>query len=83
MKPYMEHISNYSFYKVIFLLAVLIPSVNFAATQGTLGTTSTGTVNISITIPALVQLTGLSDIAMGTSSSFPATGNTTACIYSN
>lgn len=71
-------------YKVSFIVSFfLLPSFVFAATQGTLGTTSTGTVNISITIPALVQATGFSDITLGSTSSFPATGNTTACIYSN
>lgn len=70
-------------YRVISFINILIPSLAFAATQGTLGTTSTGTVNISITIPSLVQITGLNDIALGSTSSFPATGNTTACIYSN
>jgi len=71
------------FHRVIFLLVSLLPSFVFAASPGTLGTTSTGTVNISITIPALVQITNLSDITLGSTSSFPASGNTTACIYSN
>ncbi|WP_133139417.1 hypothetical protein [Legionella genomosp. 1] len=68
----------------LMLLVVLTGSFNaFAATDGTLGTTSTGTVNVSITIPALVQISGLADIALGTPVAFPVTGNTTACIYSN
>jgi hypothetical protein len=73
----------YWFHQVIFLLFFLISSTVLAATQGTLGTTSTGTINISITLPALVEVTGFSDITLGSTSSFPATGNTTACIYSN
>ena len=36
-----------------------------AATQGSLGATSTGTVGISATIPARVQITGLSDFGFG------------------
>lgn len=66
-----------------FVLNLFFLSSVFAATQGTLGTTSTGTVGVSLTIPALVQITGLSDIVLGSVSSFPATGNTTACVYSN
>lgn len=70
--------------KILFLLILSfnIHSV-FAATDGTLGATSQGTVNISLTIPQLVRISGLSDIALGTVTSAPATGNTTACIYSN
>jgi hypothetical protein len=69
--------------KVISFISLIFSTLVFAATQGTLGTTSTGTINVSITIPALVQITGLSDITLGSTSSFPATGNTSACIYSN
>ena len=69
--------------KIIYTVSLVIPSLIFAATDGSLGTTSTGTVVVSITIPALVQITGLSDITLGSASTFPVTGNTTACIYSN
>lgn len=67
----------------LFLWVMLPLSQVFAATSGSLGTTSTGTLSVSITIPSLVQISGVSDIALGTPSSFPATGNTTLCIYSN
>lgn len=73
----------YPLFKVISLGFFLIPSYLFAASQGSLGTNSSGTVLISITIPALVQISGLTDIALGSTSTFPATGSTTACIYSN
>lgn len=66
-----------------FLYSTLTPFLAFSATQGTLGATSTGTVAVSITIPALVQISSLADITLGSTSTFPATGNTTACIYSN
>lgn len=69
--------------KTICLISFVLPSLVFGSTQGTLGTTTTGTVNVSITIPPLVEVTGLTDITLGSTSSFPATGNTTACIYSN
>jgi hypothetical protein len=66
------------------ILSTLVSPVAMSATQGTLGTTSTGTVAVSITIPSLVQITGLSDIALTpTTISGSVTGNTTACIYSN
>ena len=67
----------------LILVNLLIPSMALAATQGSLGTTSTGTVTVSITIPALVQISGLSDLTIASASSFPATASTTACIYSN
>lgn len=73
----------HSLFKYIPLLSLSLNFSVFAATDGTLGTTSTGTVGVSITIPALVQISGLSDITLGSISTFPATGNTTACIYSN
>ncbi len=70
--------------KIGFLaIATSLFSTGFTATQGTLGPTSTGTVNISLTIPQLVKISGLSDIALGTISGAPVSGNTTACIYSN
>lgn len=65
-------------------LSLAILAVGYAATQGTLGPTSTGTVTISLTVPQLVRISGLSDIALGTvNGPFPVAGNTTACIYSN
>lgn len=56
-----------------------------AATQGSLGTTSTGTTNISLTIPALVKISDLDDITLGTLSNITSNvkGDTQACIYSN
>ena len=66
------------------LVALLSSQQSFAATQGTLGTTSTGDVVISLTIPGLVQISGLSDIALTPiDTSVDASGSTTACIYSN
>lgn len=69
--------------KLLILLNSLTSFSVFAATQGTLGATSSGTVGVSITLSSLVQITGLTDITLGTVSTFPATGNTTACVYSN
>lgn len=42
------------------------------------------TTTVSVTIPALVQISGLSDIALApTNFASPVTGATTACIYTN
>lgn len=72
-----------SCYKLVLLVPFILSKPAFSATQGTLGATSTGTVNVSITIPSLVQISGLSDITLGSTSTFPATGSSGACIYSN
>ena len=34
-----------------------------AATQGTLGATSTGNITITVSVPSRVQITGLTDVA--------------------
>jgi hypothetical protein len=55
-----------------------------AATQGTLGATSTGTLNISATLQDLVIISGLADIALGTySGTGNMTGQSTFCVYRN
>lgn len=57
----------------IYVLAWLMPLPLFAATS-----------IISVTIPALVQLSGLNNITLlPINFSSPITGNTTACIYTN
>ena len=55
-------------------LAVLIASDVFAATDGTVGATSTGTATISVTLPKLVRVRGLRDFAFG---SYTGTGDLT------
>ena len=55
----------------------------FAATQGTLGPTSTGSLNITATIPALVQISALDDIALGTFSGAAMSGGDDVCVFSN
>jgi len=63
-------------------LAVASPS--FAATQGSLGTTSTGTVGISATVPGRVEISGLSDIAFGTVDPAAAAASAeNVCVWSN
>jgi hypothetical protein len=56
----------------------------FAATQGSLGATSQGTLDITLTIDPLVQISALDDIALGT---YTGGGDITVgddlCVYSN
>ena len=56
----------------------------FAATDGTLGATSQGTLEITLTIDPLVQISALDDIPLG---NYTGAGNMTGgddlCVYSN
>ena len=61
-----------------------ISGVAAAATQGTIGSTSTGSVSVSATVPGRVQISGLSDVAFGTVD--PTTAASSAqnvCVWSN
>lgn len=64
--------------------ATLAASNVFAASQGILGATSQGTLDITLTIDPLVQISALDDIALGT---YTGGGNMTGaddlCVYSN
>ena len=65
--------------------AVFNTSLSFAATDGTLGATTTGIVNLNVTKSTLAQISGLADISI--SSYIIGTGNqsqsSTACVYSS
>jgi len=64
--------------------AFAVGSPGEAATQGTLGATSTGTVTITATVPNRAQITGLTDITF--SSVDPSSAATSAqsdCVWSN
>ena len=64
--------------------ALLFSASAFASTPGTLGATSTGTVEISATIPGRVQISGLSDIAFGeVDISNSASNAQDVCVWSN
>lgn len=66
-------------------LAILLAAasgVAHAATQGTLGSTSTGSLGITLTIPNLVQITGINDIALGTWSGGAMSGSDNVCVFS-
>lgn len=62
--------------------AVLAPGLAGAATQGTMGATSSGSIAVQAQVPSLVKLTGLTDLSF-TTNSFPATAADTFCVYSN
>jgi len=72
---------------VLLAIIVLVISslrVGFAATQGTLGATSTGTSVVTLTIPALFRISGIGDLALGTySGTGTMTANDDICVYSN
>jgi len=56
----------------------------FAATQGSLGATSTGTVSISASVPGQVRISGLNDVSFANQN--PASDASSAqniCVYSN
>jgi hypothetical protein len=64
--------------------ALMMPGTAVAATQGTFGATSTGSVSISATIPNRVQISGLTDIAFGTvDPSTAAASAENVCVWSN
>lgn len=61
-----------------------MPAAASAATQGTSGATSSGSVTISATVPGRVEISGLSDVAFGTVD--PASAASQAqnvCVWSN
>lgn len=66
-------------------LSSAVAGTAFAATQGTEGATSTGTSDLSVTIPKLVKITGVADLAGGTydggAGGFDEEDS--VCIYSN
>ncbi len=70
---------------VIFAIIGVFTSVGvYAATDGTTGTTSSGTTVVTLNIPDLVSITKLSDMTLA---EYGGTGNwepsSTACIYRN
>ena len=83
----MKHMEMNSIAKLIKGLVVacifVFAGSIMAATDGTLGPTSTGTVDISVGVGDQVQITGLSDIAGPYVGGAGFSGNTTACVYRN
>jgi hypothetical protein len=55
-----------------------------AASDGTVGATSTGTANLSISIPGFVIIKGVANISLGTwSGSGDLSANDNVCVYTN
>lgn len=68
----------------VFVVAPLLNADCFAATDGSLGNPSTGSTNISITLPNQVRITGVADLNLGEfSGSGNLTSNDDVCIYTN
>jgi hypothetical protein len=66
------------------LLAVGADSGALAASQGTLGSTSTGSLSISASVPNRIQLTGLTDVAFTNQDPSTAASNAqNLCVWAN
>jgi len=66
------------------LLALVTGSAANAATQGSLGTTSTGSVAVSVSVPNRVQISGLTDVAFTNQDpSVAASKAENVCVWSN
>lgn len=66
------------------MLALACGTVADAATQGSLGSTSTGSVSVSVSVPNRVQLSGLTDVAfLNQDPSVAALNAQNVCVWSN
>jgi hypothetical protein len=66
------------------LATVAAATTAHAATQGSLGSTSTGSVSISASIPSRVRISGLSDVAFtNVDPSLDAANAQNVCVWSN
>jgi len=72
-------------YAVLFSLgASVFVGPAHAATDGSLGATSTGTVSISASVPSRARITGLTDVAFtGQDPATPASNAQSICVWSN
>lgn len=62
--------------------AILAPGLASAATQGSTGATTQGTVVINASVPNLVKLSGLADMAISVTGALNS-ANQSVCAYSN
>ena len=68
----------------IALTTALFAGQAMAASQGTIGDTSTGNSDVTLTIVDKVRISGVSDIALGTfDGSTDLAGGTSFCVYRN
>src|SRR4051794_40591325 len=66
------------------MLVSLANGAASAATQGTLGATSTGSVTINASVPNRIQLTGLSDVSfLNQDPAVAAANSQNVCVWSN
>lgn len=69
---------------LILSVALLAATPAAAATNGTLGATSTGTVQITLSVPSRVQISGLTDISFANADpSQQASSSQSNCVWSN
>jgi len=62
----------------------LVAGPAFAATQGSLGATSTGTVSITASVPNRARITGLTDVSFANQDPSTAASNAEdVCVWSN
>ncbi|MEM7217681.1 MAG: hypothetical protein AAF515_04905 [Pseudomonadota bacterium] len=64
-------------------IAAAVAAPAFAATQGTIGATSQGSVLISLDVDDVLQISGLTDILGLTFTGADVSGSTDACVYRN
>ena len=66
------------------IAALIAHGPAFAATQGSLGTTSTGSISIGASVPNRVQLSGLTDVSFANQDpATPAANAQNVCVWSN
>jgi hypothetical protein len=66
------------------IAALLVQGTASAATQGSLGSTSTGSISIGASVPNRVQLTGLTDVSfLNQDPASAATNAQNVCVWSN
>ena len=66
------------------IAALIAHGPAFAATQGSLGTTSTGSISIGASVPNRVQLSGLADVSFANQDpATPAANAQNVCVWSN
>jgi len=68
----------------VCVAAMVMHGTTVAATQGSLGSTSTGSVSIGASVPNKVQLTGLTDVSFANQDpATPASNAQNVCVWSN
>lgn len=73
----------HAFFAIALATALLLQGSAFAATQGSLGTTSTATAVITVVIPAQFRISSMNDLALGAYSGAAMNGNDDLCVYTN